>query len=175
MYFTTLLSTWITDSPWDRTAPGWIQFLQTACLAVFALIPIAMGVAILRYHLYDLGIVVRKTLVFAVMVSVIAAVYVGVVVGIGALVGSKSNPILSAFAAAIVALVFQPVRTRARHLADRVVYGKRSTPYEVMAEFGEQLAETYAAEDVLERTARVLGEGVGAERAEVRLDGRKEP
>ncbi|MDQ3210713.1 MAG: sensor histidine kinase, partial [Actinomycetota bacterium] len=68
-----------------------------------------------------------------------------------------------------VALVFQPVRTRARRFADRVVYGKRATPYEVMATFGDQLAGTYSADDVLGRTARVLGEGVGADRARVWL------
>ena len=75
----------------------------------------------------------------------------------------------SALAAAIVALVFQPVRARARRFADRIVYGKRATPYEVVATFGDQLAGTYAADDVLPRTARVLGEGVGAARAEVRM------
>ena len=150
----------------EATWTGWIQ---TIAVTSFALIPIAIGIAVLRYRLYDIDIVIRKTLVFAVMAAVIAVVYVGLVVGVGALVGSRSNPILSAFAAAIVALVFQPVRTRARRFADRVVYGKRSTPYEVMAEFGEQLAGAHATGDVLERTAGVLGEGVGAERAEVRL------
>lgn len=168
-YTTALLATWVTDSGWDDTAPGWLTLLQTGCLATFALIPIAMGVAILRYHLYDLGLVVRKALVFAVMTAVIAVVYVGMVVGVGAIVGSRASPVLSALAAAVVALVFQPVRARARRFADRVVYGRRATPYEVMAEFGDQLAETYAADDVLPRIARVLGEGIGAERARVRL------
>ncbi|HVF08937.1 MAG TPA: sensor histidine kinase [Actinomycetota bacterium] len=169
MYTTALIATWVTDSGWDGTGPGWIPVLQTACLAAFALIPIAMGVGILRYHLYDLGLVVRKTLVFAVLAAVIAAVYVGVVVGVGAIVGSRASPVLSALAAAVVALVFQPVRTSARRFADRVVFGSRATPYEVMTAFGDQLAGTYASEDVLPRIARVLGEGVGAERACVRL------
>ena len=169
MYTTALLATWSTESSWDHTTPGWIKLLQTASLAAFALIPVAMGVAILRYHLYDLGLVVRKALVFAVMAAVIVAVYVGLVVGVGALVGSRSSPILSALAAAVVALVFQPVRARARRFADRVVYGKRATPYEVMTTFGDQLAETYSADDVLVRIARVLGEGVGADRAHVAM------
>jgi signal transduction histidine kinase len=76
---------------------------------------------------------------------------------------------LSALAAAIVALVFQPLRARAHHLADRLVYGKRATPYEVMTTFGGQLAGTYSSDDVLPRLARVLGEGVGADRAVVWL------
>ena len=148
---------------------GWGGVIQSIGALSFMLIPVATGVAILRYRLYDIDVVIRKTLVFAVMATLIAAVYVGLVVGIGALVGSRSSPVLSALAAAVVALVFQPVRTRARRLADRVVFGKRATPYEVMATFGDQLAETYSSEDVLPRIARVLGEGVGAERARVRL------
>ena len=147
----------------------WTSWIQNLAALSFILIPITIGVSILRYRLYDIDVVIRKTLVFAVMVAVIAVVYVGLVVGVGALVGSSESPLLSALAAAVVALVFQPVRTRARRFADRVVYGKRATPYEVMATFGDQLAETYSSDDVLERTARVLGEGVGAERSEVRL------
>ena len=150
----------------DATWTGWIQ---TIAVTSFALIPIAIGIAVLRYRLYDIDVVIRKTVVFAVMAAVIAVVYVGLVVGIGTLVGSTSSPLLSALAAAIVALVFQPVRTRARRFADRVVYGKRATPYEVMAEFGGQLAGTYSADDVLARTARILAEGVGAESARVLL------
>jgi signal transduction histidine kinase len=148
---------------------GWGGLIQGIGAMSFMLIPVTTGVAILRYRLYDIDVVIRKTVVIAIVVGFIALVYVGVVAGVGAVVGANASPLLSALAAAIVALVFQPLRARARRFADRLVYGKRATPYEVMATFGDQIADTYAAEDVLSRTARVLGEGVGAERAEVRL------
>jgi signal transduction histidine kinase len=96
-------------------------------------------------------------------------VYVAVVVGVGALVGSADNAVLSALAAGIVAIAIQPLRARARRVADRVVYGKRATPYEVLAEFGERVGETYSADDVLPRMARILAEGVGASQARVWL------
>ena len=143
----------------------WLNWAGIVAASSFALIPITIGIAVLRYRLYDIDFVIRKTVVFAIMVGVIAAVYVGLVVGVGGFVGSGESPVLSALAAAVVAIVFQPVRIRARRFADRLVYGKRATPYEVMAAFGDQLAGTYAADDVLARTARVLGEGVGADRA----------
>jgi signal transduction histidine kinase len=148
---------------------GWGGVIQNIGAMSFMLIPVTTGIAILRYRLYDIDVVIRKTVVIAVVVGFIAFVYVVVVAGVGALVGVTASPLLSAIAAAIVALVFQPVRARARRFADRLVYGSRATPYEVMATFGDQLAGTSATEDVLPRTARVLGEGVGAERAEVRL------
>ena len=148
---------------------AWSNWIGSLAAASFVLIPITIGIAVLRYRLYDIDFVIRKTVVFAVVAGFIALVYVALVAGIGALVGSGSGPFLSALAAAVVALVFQPVRARARRVADRIVYGKRATPYEVMSSFGDQLAGTYSADDVLERIAKVLGEGVGASTAEVRL------
>jgi signal transduction histidine kinase len=56
---------------------------------------------------------------------------------------------------------------RAGRLADRIVYGRRATPYEVLSEFSERVGETYAADDVLPRMARVVAEGVGASSARV--------
>jgi signal transduction histidine kinase len=143
--------------------------LGTIAVMSFLLIPISIGIAVLRYRLYDIDVVIRKSVVFAIMVSAIAAVYAGVVVGVGALVGSRGSPVLSAVAATVVALVFQPIRARARRVADRLIYGERATPYEVMTTFGGQLAGAYSSDDVLPRLARVLGEGVGAERAVVWL------
>src|SRR5207245_6576712 len=64
---------------------------------------------------------------------------------------------------------FQAVRERLQKVANRLIYGKRATPYEVLAEFAERVAESYAADDVLPRMARVLAEGTGAERAAVWL------
>jgi len=148
---------------------GWALWLQTASVLSFALIPISIGIAIMRYRLYDIDIVIRKTLAFGLLAAFIALVYAGVVVGVGAFVGSRAGGVLSAAAAAIVAVAFQPVARRASRLADRVVYGERATPYEVLAQFVDQLSETYSTEDVLPRTARVLAEGVGAERARVWL------
>jgi signal transduction histidine kinase len=76
---------------------------------------------------------------------------------------------LSIIATAVVAVAFQPVRERLQKIANRLVYGKRATPYEVLSQFSEQVAESYAADEVLPRMARVLAEGAGADRAEVWL------
>jgi signal transduction histidine kinase len=123
---------------------------------------VAIGVAILKFRLYDIDVVIKKTVVYAILAAFITVVYVAVVVGIGTLVGTSGNVVLSAVAAAVVALAFQPARRRAQRVADRLVYGERATPYEVLSGFSERLAETYSVEDVLPRMARVLADGVGA-------------
>jgi len=132
-------------------------------------IPVACGIAVLRYRLYELDIVVKKTLVFGALAAAFTLVYVAIVLGIGAAMGHRGNSTLTLLAAAVVALGFQPFRSRARRFADRLVYGKRATPYEVLSEFSDRVAASYSVEDVLPRMAQLLGEGTGARRAGVWL------
>src|SRR6202040_2055700 len=134
-------------------------------------IPVAIGLAVMRYGLYDIDVFISRTLVYGSLAVFITAVYVGIAVGVGTLVGSggKPNLALSILATAIVAIGFQPVRERVQKVANRLVYGKRATPYEVLSEFSGRVAETYAADEVLPRMARVLQEGTGAEAATVWL------
>ncbi|MGZ4132072.1 MAG: histidine kinase [Actinomycetota bacterium] len=142
------------------------------------LIPVAAGIAIVKYRLYEIDLVISKTIVYGTLVVFTTLVYVVVAVLAGEAlgVGSDSLP-LSIAATAVVALAFQPLRERMQRLANRVVYGRRATPYEVLARFSERVGEAYATEDVLPRTARVLAEGVHAARAVVwlRLGDRFEP
>jgi signal transduction histidine kinase len=143
-----------------------------AAFGLFApLIPIAAGVAIFRYRLYDIDLVINKTLVFGALAAFITAVYVAIVVGIGTVVGrgQKPNLGLSILATAVVAVGFQPVRNRVQRLANRLVYGKRATPYEVLSEFSSRMAGGYESDDLLPRMARILGEGTGARTALVWL------
>ena len=134
-------------------------------------IPIAIGIAILRYRLYDIDLVLNKTVVYGALAAFITLVYVAIVVGVGSLVGRGGEPnvVLSIIATATVAVAFQPVRERVQRFANRLVYGKRATPYEVLAEFSERMAGAYANEDLLPRMARILAEGTGAARADVWL------
>jgi signal transduction histidine kinase len=134
-------------------------------------LPAAAGVAIFKHRLYDIDIVISRTLVFGSLAVFISAVYVGIAVGLGAAIGGggKPNLGLSIVATAIVAVGFQPLRERLQRVANRLVYGKRATPYEVLAQFSERVAESYAADDVMPRMARVLAEGTGAQRADVWL------
>jgi signal transduction histidine kinase len=130
-------------------------------------LPIAVGIAVLRYRLYDIDLIINKAVVYGGLGGVITAVYLLLVVGIGAMIGSNQRFLLSLVATAVIALAFQPLRDRAQRLANRLVYGKRATPYEALSQFSEHLSETYSNEDILDRMARILAQGTGAERAEV--------
>ena len=69
----------------------------------------------------------------------------------------------------VAGLAIWPLAVVGRRIAQRIVYGRRAAPYQVLSEFSERVGETYATEDVLPRMARILGEGTGATGARVWL------
>jgi signal transduction histidine kinase len=145
----------------------WPEYLA---IASFLAVPISVAFGVLKYRLYDIDVVINKAVVYAVLAVFITGVYLTVVVAAGSLSGYASNPVLSGIAAAIVALAFQPVRRGTQRLANRLVYGERATPYEVLAQLGDRLAGEYAADDVLDRIATALAGGIGADRVVVWLN-----
>jgi signal transduction histidine kinase len=149
----------------SQVTPPLVQVLQSLA---FVFLYIAIGIAVLKYRLYEIDVVINKTVVYGVLAAFFTAVYVAVVVGIGSAIGSTRSPFLTLIAAAVIALAFNPVRQRAKRLADRIVYGKRATPYEVLSRFSEQMADAYALDDILPTMAKVLAEGTGG-RSEIWL------
>ena len=137
----------------------------------FTALAASIGIAVLRYRLYDIDFFLRQALVYGTLVVLISVVYFVTVVSVGSRLGQlpRNDPAAGVAVGAIVALAFQPVRRRLQRLANRLVYGKRATPYEVLSEFGRRMSSMYASEDLPLRTAQVLAEGVAADRATVWL------
>jgi signal transduction histidine kinase len=130
----------------------------------------AIGISVLRYQLYDIGVFLRRALVYAALVVLIGLLYLGLVVTVGTRIGAPTTDKAIPFVvAAVLALLFQPVRTRLQRLANRLVYGKRASPYEVLASFSRHMSEFYAGEDLTVQMARVLAGATEADRAEVWL------
>jgi signal transduction histidine kinase len=169
-FATALMSMWFLVSAVLEMLGLYNDVVDTVFSALsFASLPVAAGIGILKYRLFDVDLVISRTVLYGALAAIVTALYVAIVVGIGALVGSQGSLPVSILATAVIALAFHPLRERARRFANRLVYGKQATPYEVLSEFGERLAGSYATEDVLPRLARVVGEGVGAARATVWL------
>jgi signal transduction histidine kinase len=148
------------------------SLLFAALVALLLLgIPVAVAIAVLRYRLYDVDVVINKAVVYGTLAVFITVVYVALVVGVAALLGRTGEPnvALQIAATAVIAVAFQPVRERAQRFANRVVYGKRATPYEVLSGIARRAGDTFATEDVLPRMARIIAEGTGAARVDVWL------
>ncbi len=153
----------------NEPIPFWMRALQDMSIFLFTGLPIATGIAIFKYRLYEIDVIINKTVVFAVLAGFVSAIYVAVVVGIGAAVGSTGNRLLPIVAVALIAVAFQPLRERAHVLANRFVYGKRASPYEVLSEFTNRAGGSFSTEEILPEMAHVLAEGTGARQAQVWL------
>jgi signal transduction histidine kinase len=159
----TFIATSLSSSP---TPPPALSVLQSLA---FVFLWTAIALAVLKYRLYEIDVVISRAVVYGSLAVFITLVYIGLVVGVGSIVGNRRSPVLSAVAAAVIAVAFQPIRERSRRFANRLVYGKRATPYEVVSAFAERMASAFSIEEVLPRTARLLAEGTGAVRADVWL------
>ena len=145
------------------------SLLLMAAFVVLIGVPAALAIAILKYQLYEIDVIIKRAVVYGVLAAGVTVMYVGVVVGVGTLVGERGSPALTIAAAVAIALLFQPLRRRAQRFANRLVYGERATPYQVLSDFAERMAGTFNLEDVLQRMAAILAAGTGATRVNVWL------
>jgi signal transduction histidine kinase len=140
--------------------------LASGLLVLFG-IPVAITIAILRHGLYQIDVIINRTVVYGLLAAAVTGVYVAIVAGIGALAGYGGGPVLTIVAAVVIAVLFQPLRRRAQNVANRVVYGERATPYQVLSEFADAMARTVPLGEQLERMVSLLANGTGATRVEV--------
>ena len=145
-----------------------MNFVDTVSLLAFLLIPAAVGIAVSRHGLYGIDAVISRALVVGVLGVFITGVYVAIVVGIGALIGQQGPSVaLSVVATAVVAVAFQPVRERVQRWVNRLVYGERATPYEVLADFASRVTGRYTTAELLPRLAQTVSEGLGSAEVQV--------
>lgn len=149
--------------PWYATIP---------LVLAFAAVPVCTGIAILRYRLYDIDVIINRAVVLAVVVAFVTVGYVAVVVLLGAALGRRAEGRFwpSLLAIAVVALAFQPVRCRVVRWADRLVYGRQAVPYEALADFSRRIGAAASPGELLPLFAEASARGVGARRARVDVD-----
>jgi hypothetical protein len=138
----------------------------------YASVPICSGIAVLRYRLYDLDLIISRAVLLALLTTFVTVGYVTIVVIIGAALGGRAaGPFWpSLVALVLVALAFQPLRHRMLGLADRLVYGPRAVPHEALAEFSRRLGRSPVPAEMLPTLAEAVARSIGAARVRVVLD-----
>jgi hypothetical protein len=145
------------EQSWTASLPLFVSYF---CL------PILFAVAVLRYRLYDIDVIINRAVILAAGTVFAGIGYMALVVGVGALVGAQTSGFwLSLLATAVVALAFQPLRKSVVRLANRLAYGSRALPYEALSDFSRRLAETPSSESLLPAVAEAAGRAVSAQGA----------
>src|SRR5205814_4519668 len=107
-------------------------------------LPLAIGMAILRYRLWDVDLVINRTLVYGVLTAGVLGLYALIVGALGAVFRTGGNLAISLVATGLVAVLFQPLRQRLQRGVNRLVYGERDEPYAVLSRLGQRLEGTLA-------------------------------
>jgi signal transduction histidine kinase len=156
----------------DPTSPSTlVAFLVRDALghAAMLLIPLSIGVAILRYRLWDIDLIINRTLVYGTLTASVVLLYVLVVGGLGALLQVQGSLIISLLATGLAAVMFAPLRYRLQRGVNKLMYGERDDPYAVLSRLGSRLESTPAYDAVLPAVARTVQEALKLPYAEIQL------
>ena len=129
------------------------------------------GLALFRYRLWDIDLVVRRSLVYGALWLAIAGVYVGLAAGLGLAAGRRFPVELAIGLTALTTLAFQPARRALEGLADRWVFGRRESPLKAMHSFGELLGSAERPGDIAGQLAETAAAALGLAWVQVELDG----
>jgi signal transduction histidine kinase len=129
---------------------NWIMFfLQVIWVIMLCVLPLSMTVAVLRYRLWDINLIINRTLVYTSLTALVVSLYALIVGALGAVLQARGSLVVSLLATGVVAMLFQPLRERLQHAANRWMYGERDNPYAVLARLGQQLETAFAPTEVL--------------------------
>lgn len=124
------------------------------------LLPACLGVAILRYRLFDIDLIINRTLLYTLLTGLVIGGYLLVAGGVSALLNDEANHFASILAAGVVAVLFHPLRERLQRGLDRMFFGERDSPYRLLSELGQKLESAYAPQASLSAIVETIGRGL---------------
>jgi signal transduction histidine kinase len=149
----TLLSVWAAMRPGD---PAAYELNIGGVWVTLTVIVITAGIAILRHRLYDIDVIINRTLVYGALSAGVVGLYVLLVGALGALFQSSGNLFVALLATGVAALLVQPLRVRLQRSVNRLMYGERDDPYTVLSGLSQQLKSTLAPSAVLPNIAEAI-------------------
>lgn len=145
------------------TSPGTVATVLIGDLLVYAamlLIPVSIGIAMLRHNLFGVNFVINRALVYGALTASTVLLYVMVVGGLGELLQIRGNLMVSLIATGLVAVLFQPLRERLQRTVNRLMYGERDDPYAVLSRLGQRLETSLAPDAVLPAAVNAVAEAL---------------
>src|SRR5215210_7514035 len=145
LYLITMLSSLTFSGPWGGAGtPLWLGLLQQASLVSFTAVPIAVGFAVLKYRLYDIDVLINRTLVYGSLTALLLTVYVGSLVILQAALRSltrESSQLTIVASTLAIAALFTPLRRLVQALVDRRFYRRKYDAAKTLEAFNSRLRE----------------------------------
>ena len=140
------------------TSPASLAFLVINTFGFFGCgINIACFlIAVLYANAFDIDVIISRTLVYAALTAIVVGLYVVIVGYFGMVFRTGDNLAISLIATGVVAILFQPVRAWLQRGANRLLFGERDAPYQVLARLDQQIAQAMPPEDVLPALVKTI-------------------
>jgi signal transduction histidine kinase len=135
--------------PVDSPAPWWGPVSVLGWFLSLSIVPVSLTIAVTRHQLWDIDLVINRTLVYGALTVCVIGIYALVVGAMGALFHTQGNWLITLVATGLVAVLFQPLRDRLQRGVNRLLYGHRDEPFEVLARLGQRVEDTFAPDLVL--------------------------
>jgi signal transduction histidine kinase len=126
----------------------------------YLLIPLSIGIAILRAQLWDINLIISRTLIYGTLTALVAALYIGIVGYLGTVLRAQDNLLISLMATGVIAVFFQPLRDRVQRGVNHLLFGERDEPYAVIARLGQRLEGTLAPEAALTTVTETVAQAL---------------
>ena len=133
------------------------------------LVPLSLGIAILRYRLWNIDVIINRTLVYGALTASTVSIYALIVGGLGVLLQTQGNLVISLLATGLIAVLFQYLRDRLQHGVNRLMYGERDAPYAVLSRLGQRLEATLAPQAVLPAIVETVAQALKLPSAAITL------
>lgn len=150
--------------------PWWVSPVESTWILSVAVVPIALTISVLRYRLYDVDVLINRTLVFGALSAFVIGAYALVVGGMSMLFQSSGSLIFSLVATGFVAVLFHPLRQRLQRAVNRLLYGDRDEPFVVMRRLGERLESSGVPAEMLTGIVETVVQALKLPYAQITLE-----
>jgi signal transduction histidine kinase len=147
---------YLTNLPPDAPSPWWAPISSLGWWVSVNILPLSFTIAVTRSKLWNIDIVINRTLVYGGLTILTLGFYVFVVGYLGNLIQAVDQSLIAFIATGIIAVLFQPLRARIQGTVNRMMYGNRDDPVAVLSELGEKLEQTGSPEDALSSIVEII-------------------
>jgi signal transduction histidine kinase len=140
--------------------PTMVAKLAGSSLALLGtlIVPLSLGASILRYQLFDIDIIINRTLVYGALTAIVVAIYVVIVGVVGTLLHTQGNLLITLLATGLIAVLFHPLRERLQRAVNRLLYGERDDPIEALSRLGKQMEVALPSDQVLPSLVKTIAQ-----------------
>ncbi|MDH3943512.1 MAG: sensor histidine kinase, partial [Anaerolineae bacterium] len=159
----------VQNLPPGETMPWWVPAGSLLWAISLIFLPASLAISITRYRLYDIDIIINRTVVYTALTATVAVLYIFIVGGLGSVFQTSGNMLISLLGTGLVAVFFNPLRLRLQSAVNTMMFGDRDEPYEVLRRLGRLLESSAAPEAVLPSIVETIAKTLKIPHAEITI------